>query len=71
MATRRKEKFQQEFVALICILFASFIARYWTETIAKTTFDLLRIRLAKSRAASRLVRTVAEDSRNMLQTWLD
>ncbi len=27
--------------------------------------------LAKSRAASRLVRTMAGDSRNMLQTWLD
>ncbi|KAK4009273.1 hypothetical protein OUZ56_018389 [Daphnia magna] len=38
---------------------------------SNTTFDLLRIRLAKSRAASRLVRTMAGDSRNMLQTWLD
>jgi hypothetical protein len=27
--------------------------------------------LAKSRAASRLVRTMAGDSRNLQQTWLD
>ena len=27
--------------------------------------------LAKSRAASRLVRTMAGDNRNLLQTWLD
>ncbi len=31
----------------------------------------LRIRRAKSRAASQLVRTMAGDSRNLLHTWLE
>jgi hypothetical protein len=33
--------------------------------------DCLVSALAKSRAASRLVRTMAGDSRNLQQTWLD
>ena len=34
-----------------------------------TFLKLLRLRRAKSRADSRLVRTMAGDSRNLLKTW--
>ena len=54
---------------------------YWTPLtlqVPKTQFSFVKqnnklmvCATAKSRAASRLVRTVAGDIRNMLQTWLD